>query len=265
MRRPANLPLPANIRYRSSIRRALRDRGFDDFETFASVSKQQASMMRRHKGNDKCKWEAIGYCRQDDICRVPKRCQAACLIGNWAYRSEIIVAVHDKIKEVPREAFLVTVVLESWSFQLGRLADLKPATPHRWIQGRLQNLKGVRGIAYVDVSFNTMGANSVWQGHLHAVLTGATKEELKAALSVKANAAVPKPVMVKEIADGDLVHVLAYATKPLPEGRVAYVAENGRQAQRFINVPPKHLREHDLWRMGMLMPDRHQLIGMRIG
>lgn len=249
---------------RNRITTGMVDRDFPDFEPLDLVAKQQAQMMRRNAQSSDCRWSAVGQCTADDICREPNRCQAACLLGNWASRGDTILDAHDQLMSHSSQFHLVTVVNWGWARDTGNLYDLKPRSMHRWLQRRIQHLKGIQGIACVEASLNTVGSIELWQGEINLVSTGASHQELSKALKLSPSTRVPKPVMIKAIQPGDLAHVLAYITKPLPEGRVAYEADNGRQRQRYVRVPSAHLREHDAWRMSMLMRDRLLVIGMRL-
>lgn len=266
MVRAHRIHFAAGLRVGRDIGRQMKRRGFATFETCELVAEQQASQIRRNADRTSCVWEAMAHCHADDICRTPQRCQAACLIGHWEWRAGIIMKAYDRLIDEADTAVLVTVVHGNWRRELGELEELKPEALHRWLQRRLRQCPRVRGIAFVDVSLNTeLGGSQHWQGHIHAVLTGGTPEEVKAALTIRQTPTVPKPVMVKQIEEGELARTLAYVIKPLPEGRVAYIAATGRQRQRYVNVPRGQLREHDQWRMSMRMPARLVIIGMRLG
>lgn len=171
-----------------AIRREMKRRGFAKFEAIYRVARQQVSQIRRNVDEASAMWEAMARCHEGDLCRLPKSCQAACLFGQWRYRADLIIKAHDHLVQAGGQA----------------LADLP----------------GLRGIASVDVSPNMHDGEIWWQGHLHAVIAGGDATEIRAALAVPPTAAVPKPIMVKPIGDGDLARTLAYVTKPLPEGRV---------------------------------------------
>lgn len=262
---PRSHPATAGLRASSTIRREMKRRGFAEFEAIDRVARQQASQIRRNADQASAMWEAMARCHEGDQCRSPKRCQAACLFGQWRYRADLVIKAHDRLVQADGQALLVTAVHWKWGYLPGDLNSLKPRTLHRWLQRRLADLPGLRGIASADVSLNMHDGEIWWQGHLHAVIAGGDAAEIRAALAVPPTAAVPKPIMVKPIGAGDLARTLAYVTKPLPEGRVAYTAENGRQRQRYVNVPLRHLREHDHWRMGMRMPERFMILGTRLG
>lgn len=254
------------LRVDKEVQRQMKKRGFQSFEPLTRVIQQQASLHHRNTHQTSVAWKALPLCLPHCICSAPETCREVCLLGKWKHRADIIAKAYDKLIDEADTALLLTVVRESWGQELGNLNRLKPETPQRWLQRRLEHLPGLRGIAHVDVSLNIeLDGTQHWQGHIHAVLTGGTPEEIKAALKIRPTSAVPKPVMLKPIREGDLARTLAYVTKPLPEGRVAYVAATGRQRQRYVNVPSGHLREHDEWRMSMLMPARLVIIGMRLG
>lgn len=268
MRSNRNPPLTPAEKGRSRalrLHRALKARGCS-FEPIADVEKKQKAMLRRNADMQTSSWECLAYCKPEDLCRDPGRCQSACLLGSWLHRGELIAKVHDRLQSEPYEAFLVTLVRRAWARDLGDLTGLKPTSLHRWLQRRLSACGNtVKGVACVDVSMNVVDGRTYWQGHIHAVLTAPSKDALMRALKVPPSSTASKPCMAKQVHEDDLAHVLAYVTKPLPEGRVAYIAQNGRQGQRYVHVPSRPMREHDAWRMGMRMPERLKIIGMRIG
>jgi hypothetical protein len=153
-----------------------------------------------------------------------------------------------------------TIVHPSWRRSPGDLGSVSLNSMERWLRRRLPDIGQTSwyGIGCVEASINVeRNGQVVWQPHLHLVIDGLAGDLLASSLAIRRHD-LPRyatPVMIKPVRD--LGPELGYATKSIPNKRVAYL-KDGRIHRRKVRLSADEQFEHDLWLSAH--PTRERLI-----
>lgn len=103
-----------------------------------------------------------------------------------------------------------------------------------------------------------------WSGEVHLIVAGASKEDLRAALSIeKRYRSNPQEKLLRVEPINGLVRAIGYATKYYLGGRVAYIAKNDRQARNKTSLKRERLGELAAWHASLKSGERIILFGCR--
>jgi hypothetical protein len=191
--------------------------------------------------------------------------------GDWLasreYRANLIPQAHDLLKRQPGPTYFVTVVHPKWEAKLGHLHHVNISAAKQWLRRRIECLsKRVILVGGYEASLRVeISGETYWAGHIHFVIAGANKDELKSILKVQPHYLkhqYAKPVSVVPV--DCLGRRLGYATKRVTGQSIAYLGDNGRQQRRSLPLRGQEQIESDRWLIGLPMGTRAVLMGCRL-
>jgi hypothetical protein len=170
------------------------------------------------------------------------------------------------LSSLPGDLFFVTITHPKWELPVGQLAEANIPAVRQWLYRRFKRLGwGVIAVGGFEASLNVeLDGTSTWAGHVHLVVAGTDRQNLKKALQVeKHHRSKPylRPVDVRAV--DDLGRQLGYSLKRIARRRVAYIDGQGRQNRNQSNLSSSEQREFDGWLLGLAVGARTILIGCR--
>lgn len=256
-------------RHQNLIRREMTAIGLPDFETADHCITRNQQMRRRLQNHLARPPELVSRIELDPLLAGDDSHLG--YDGNWLasrrYRAMLIPQAYDLLKDHPGPLFFVTVAHPKWELPVGQLEDANIDAAKQWLGRRLKTLPApviVVGGFEASISIE-LDRHTFWAGHLHIVVAGATRLQLKEALAIEKHyrhRTYAKPVTV--VAVGNLARQLGYATKRIAKRGVAYIGDNGRQQRRKILLTAGEQTEFDLWLLRLPAGSRTVLFGCRL-
>jgi len=239
-----------NDRAAASQNRMMARLGISDFETPADCRRRQIDMLHRF---DQCTelggaLNCFAYCEADWCpCRV---CADACYFAARNRRIKEISSGYGLLTKRGGPFADISLVHPRWQHEIGKLRIFSIPAARQWFYRRLKKLRDVIVIGSFEACVNTeLDGTHHWALGLHAIAAGASKSELRNALSFSTDPRLPasaKPLLLGEV--DNLGRQLGYALKHFVEERRAYINPNNDRIQRRHLPPSSELwAEHDAW------------------
>jgi hypothetical protein len=153
----------------------------------------------------------------------------------------LLEATKDKI-------YHITLADKRWRHNLEALNGDVFNAPRRKVRASIKKLREV-GLTPVFVAqYEISGScglrdDYLLEPHVHVIMGGASKSELKAAFKVrlpKAQRGRDKPVRVTRVKHSQLGNLLGYISKMKAQDRVEYRRDDGRHGRTTNRMPPDH-------------------------
>ena len=240
--------------------------GVPDFETLDECNDRQQAMLATledHVSSEALQaMQALQGCAEGQENAAPPCCiNAACWFANRSYRAAVANGLTKLIAPLGGPTFLATIIRDAWVKPPLRLDEFDPASALQWAWRRLNKLDNVLGIIGVDVTFNVDGDDEAWAPHLHAIIHGVSKSELRRALQVTDCDTADKPLRIEtSLCVG---RSIAYVTKRYPGRRVLYLDRTDRHNRNLLPLKQEEQAKFDTWLFRQNVGDRFQLIGCR--
>ncbi|TXN26233.1 hypothetical protein FV232_02975 [Methylobacterium sp. WL30] len=245
--------------------------GLDNFENAADVARRQHAMVRALGRTEVPPGliRRLGQCTPE-ACGL-RRCRDGCHHGQRGLRANLIPQADSLLRAQPGQLLAPTLVHPRWEapYAAGPGAISIPAVKQHVKRGfmRLTASTGKRPMAVgaFEVSLNRdLAGVKTWAGQVHLIVTGATRDELHAALGVGDRYPLPpyaKPLVVEDVSN--TARQQAYALKRYAEQRIAYLGKNGRQARNHLPLDGCDQRTFDRWLCGLSLGERVILVGCK--
>lgn len=167
-----------------------------------------------------------------------------------------------------QDLLFVTIVPPRLRFPAGSLSDFEPRNLIERVKRQLERYapRGTIAIGGIDFSFevdNVNGRPAAWQPHLHLIVAGCTKLELRKALQglYPPSKTVPRPVLIRSVTD--LPEVASYCFKSFHWQRCRYNSSSGQPRTRLIGLKPPEQREIALLTADLRHSDMRLFLGIR--
>lgn len=270
-----------SVRYPSAVvRPSVKDRSFDNewhkqavklghpkFERLDKCVERQKLMLSRFMSHapQRKGWENLRSCTLTRCAVID--CSEACHFGVYRRRVAMLKTGLPLLKKHSKPFFFVTVVHPLWEAPIGQLKNISIEAAEKWSRRRLASLEipGLISIGGFEVDHSVeLDGTQHWAGHIHLVVAGATKDQLRAAFRVekKYRRIRPGQKIVKIKNFDSLTKTLAYTQKRLVRTKVAFKREdNGRQDRKVRTPTAKIWAECDTWLYGLPLGARIILFG----
>ncbi len=250
-----------DLRRQVAETRLMVELGLPNFETYSECVTRNDRMFRRLR-------------RRGILESLLSDCYDCCDLGvegDWLasrrFRLNLLPQACELLREHSANLLFVTIAHPLWETPIGALSDTNINAAQQWLRRRIGNIR--RSIMVIggyepSVSVSLTG-ETVWAGHLHLVISGAEKNEIKAVLRIAKKYPRPKNTKLVTIEPiGNLAKRLGYSTKRLTKRGIAYLGENGRQQRRKLPLTTQEQIEFDCWLLDLPVGSRTALIGCRL-
>lgn len=269
MKRPSPSSAPKTRRFHHRLKRL----GLPDFETLEDCRRRQRQLLRRHarhKPFHSSIARSLEHCLDHDgrTCDHDA-CPAACHFAARRLRAAIILGATPLLQDHDGPISFVTVAHPRWALPPGQLRDVNSAAIQQWVRRRFMTIAGAGLVAVgaIDLSLNTaLDGTLSYHPHVHLVIAGASKAELRDAFKIPRTHALPheKLLKVEPIGPENVARCIAYSVKqPYVKKRVAYRGNNGRVQSRHVRLDLAYQLEVDRWLSGLDVDARLLLFGIR--
>jgi hypothetical protein len=217
-----------------------------DFETAAECARRQAAMVGRleKRGLDV---RLFRSCERRGCFR--RRCVDACHFAARRRRLKEIPSAYRLLQACDGHLVDISIVHPTWELAIGDLDSFNIPAARQWLYRSLKELPGLVAVGSFEASVNTeLNGKQHWAIGCHAISAGASKPELRMALTLPAGLHRPnaRPLVLSDV--DNLGRQLGYALKYFVEERRAYLnARNGRTQRRHLPLSTKLWAEHDAW------------------
>lgn len=159
---------------------------------------------------------------------------AACLFEQYRIRLAILTIIYPYLKRLNIKFLSVTIVSRRWR-STGNDVDSSDISPiRRKAQDGYENLRalGTRPVIFGTIELSglqNLNKRLFWEPHMHLLIGGATKAQVKDAFKIRASKAEIKeyrPVVIRPI-EGEIKKNLAYVCKFKPNLRKKYTGAAG--------------------------------------
>lgn len=245
--RRAGCKLPSNVRVAQRIQ-ALR-----------------RLLLRENQKVPDC-WNDAGFGACEGV--DPMKCPAVCPMARKLGLINIVPFMVDVIGDHLERVHLVTLVDPRWVKDIGDLADFDVGKARQVLANRFGKLGALEFIAVggFEATVNIeLDGSCHWAPHIHLVVVGPTREDLREALEPAAHARrsgmVLRPLRIDEV--DDLIRVLCYALKGEGGRRTAYLTNEGNVRRRDQRLLTDHAAEFAKWQAAHRLDEVLTMHGIR--
>jgi len=252
-------------RIESAQRTQLKLFGLLDFETLQECRARQTKLVRQFSQGRRPSTNHWSRCESDHCaCDL---CLDGCWFATRRYRFQTITAAYSLLSTHPGELWFVSVAHPKWERPIGKLSEASINAVRQWIYRRFKRLdEGVTAVGALEFSLNVeLNGATFWAGHVHLVVAGANKSDLKEACQLEnryRTKSYVRPVDIRQV--HNLGRQLGYSLKRFAQRRLAYIDEQGRQNRRALPLTSLEQREFDRWLLGLPVGARTILFGCRL-
>jgi hypothetical protein len=212
--------------------------------------------------------KAINRRLQTNLADVHKRKSIACpyevlRVQSWCKKH--LVEAFDQEKD----QFLITIGRPQDRVQIGKLLTFDPTNLFRKFRSGIAFLKklggraNIRACCVIEVQLTRpLEAPAYYEPHLHAIIQGASKGQLKAAFAVRKSAASfcrNRGLHIRPVSD--LEGAIGYVVKITPKMQVQYISDTDSRS-RENRMPSECLPEWYRFMSGLSPGDVLKLVGI---
>lgn len=197
---------------------------------------------------DNCAAGPIGNGRDSGRCGQKGGC-AVCPICRHELQLVAMSIVPHLLEKLGAQIWMVTVIDPSWQRLIESLSNWSLRKAKASVHRALRSLPSSRAFGAFDISLESGldEAPPSWAPHLHLLIAGPNKEELRRAFQVRTDVRLAyRPLQIKEVTD--LPRAIAYVCK-LPGVHRVQFTDNNITGMRKIRLTSRQLRLlRDAWK-----------------